>query len=113
MDYFVIYSIIFIFVFIFYRIYFYFKKKYRPGKKIMEIIYLESKYKLNFKKEEYRGLYTSISIVNSFILVVGYAIINFIDVLLFKIIIVMLVTIILIYLLYMFLGHYYKSRRWL
>ncbi len=111
MDYFVIYSIIFIFVFFVYRLYFYFKNKYRPGKKIMEIIYLESKYKIKFNKKDYRGLYTNISIVNSFILVVGYAIINFIDILLLKILIVMLVTILLIYLLYLLLGQYYKSRR--
>ncbi len=111
MKYFIIYSIIFIIVFILYRLYFIIREKYKSKTKILEIFYLESKYKLKFNKDDMNSLYTYISIVNSLILTLAYYIFNMNNILIWQIIITIVSVFVLIYTFYAILGNYLKNKR--
>lgn len=110
MKYFVIYLVIFLIIFLFYKLYFYIRTKNKINKKILEEHYLECRHKLKIKEKDKNGLYTNISIINSLILTISYAIFNYGDNLILQILITVITVFVLIFCFYEILGNYYKKR---
>lgn len=110
MEYLFIYLVIFIIIFLLYKLYFFLREKYNVKKKILEVFYLETKHKFKIDKKDIKKIYNYISIINSFILTVSYAVYNIQTNLILQIITTIITIFVLIFCLYEILGNYYKKR---
>lgn len=110
MKYFLIYFSIFIIIFLFYKLYFYIRLKYNINKKILEEHYLNCRHKVKLKASEKPSFYTKVSIINSLILTISYAMFDISDKLILQILITIITVFILIFCFYEILGNYYKKR---
>lgn len=111
MDLFIIYLIMFLIIFSLYILYFLIKNKYKPDHKSIEIIYLESKYKIKINKKNKKSIYIFISLINSLVLILSYAMFYVSDNIFIRILSTFFTVIILVFSLYSLLGYFYKKKR--
>lgn len=111
MELFIIYLIMYLIIFCLYILYFVIKNKYKPDHKSIEVLYLESKYKIKVNKNNKRSIYVLISLINSLILVLSYAMFYISDNIFIQILSAFLTVIILVFSLYSLLGFFYKKKR--
>ncbi len=110
MKYFLIYFSIFIIIFLFYRLYFYIRTKKNINKKILEEHYLDCRHNIKLKSSDKSNFYTQISVINSLILTISYAMFDISDKLILQILITIITVFVLIFCFYEILGNYYKKR---
>ena len=108
MDGILLFILVYVIIFSFYMIYFAFRKK--SNKKMIEITYLERKYKVDLSKMNKEIINKHIATINSFILTVVIFVMSNIDQLIFRVLFSFIIIVILILLLYKILIEYYKSK---
>lgn len=75
MEDFILYILLYLIIFVFYMLYFLIRRKNR--KKMLEVIYMESKYKVDFSKIKTKDFKLYIALLNSFIFTITIFIMSF------------------------------------
>jgi len=86
------------------------RKEFNPDKSSKEVLFLVSKYKLNFEKVSYKKFSRSIIAYNSFILVLAVFVTEFFDTYLMKILIAFMLIFPLVLFGYSFIGKCFKKK---
>ncbi len=111
MQEFILFMMTFLFVFLIYQIFIVRKAKRRnSSKKPMEIRYLESRYKIDIGKVNYKRLLLVISLISSFDIALLVSIVMMIDHYLLEILVAFVAVIPLILFTYHFIGIYYVKK---
>jgi hypothetical protein len=92
-------------------IYLYFRAKSKRNKKMIELLYLERKYKININELDIVKLNRSIALANSFVFTITFFVMNLIDNYIFKTLAAFVVIFFLIWLLYGIIGRIYRNKK--
>jgi hypothetical protein len=92
-------------------IYFYFRSKSKkPKNKMIEVIYMERRYKMDLSYVDKIELNRNIALANSFIFTIFIIIMNVIDNFIIKTVVSFVVLFVLIWILYSIIGNMYKKK---
>jgi preprotein translocase subunit Sec63 len=105
------YMLIFVAVFSIYMIYLFFRAKSKRKKKMIEIIYLERRYKINVNELDIFKLNRIIALANSLIFTVAFFVMNLIENYILKTLVAFVMVFFLIWVLYGIIGNVYKNKK--
>lgn len=106
----ILFSIIFVIIYSFYMIYFIIRRKSK--KKILEVYYLENKYKLDLSDYNMNKVKRHIAFINSFIFTITLFLMSLVDSMALRMLIAFATVMFLILVIYKLLAIVYKNKKW-
>ncbi len=105
----ILFSIIFVIIYSFYMIYFIIRRKSK--KKILEVYYLENKYKLDLSGYNMNKVKRHIAFINSFIFTITLFLMSLVDSMALRMLIAFATVMFLILVIYKLLAIVYKNKK--